>query len=114
MYDIFVISPYTHDDSDIVRNRVDHAEMYLASLTMAGYVAYSTIAAMEHLTKKFDLPTDYAYWKEHCHKMISCAKEVYVLCLDGWEDSVGVQDELSVARELSKKITYIHNFPTIQ
>ena len=111
MYDVFVISPYTDDDQNVVCDRVAAAERYLASLTMEDVVAYSTIAAMHHLTVKFSLPNDYEYWKDHCHKMISSAKEVYVLCLDGWENSVGVQDELSIARELNKKITYIHTFP---
>jgi len=107
MFDVFVISPYTHKNPDVVRDRVNRAEKYIAKLTMEGIVAYSTIAAMDHLVHKFELPNDYTYWKNHCTKMVSAAKEVYVLCLEGWEDSVGVQDEIKVATHHGKTIKYI-------
>ena len=37
---------------------------------------------------------------EMCH-------EVVVLMLDGWRESVGVQAEIAIARELEKPITYL-------
>lgn len=107
MYDVFVISPYTHDDAAIVAARVATAEEFLVNLTIEGIVAYSTIAAMHHLTNKFTLPSNYAFWRNHCRTMISCATEVYVLCLDGWEESQGVIDEIAIATELHKDIKYI-------
>jgi hypothetical protein len=107
MFDVFVISPYTHENPDIMRDRVNEAEKYIAKLTMEGVVAYSTIAAMDHLVRKFELPNDFEYWKTHCIKMVSAAKEVHVLCLDGWEDSVGAQYEIEVAIQQTKKINYI-------
>ncbi len=107
MYDIFVISPYTHTDPDIERERVIQTEAFLAGLTIGGGVAYSTIVAMHHLTEKYELPADYSFWQHHCRTMISCAREVYVLCLDGWKESVGVSDEIRIANDLNKDIKYI-------
>ena len=107
MYDVFVISPYTHDDEEVVRKRVEKAEEFIFHLTLEGTVAYSTIAAMHHLTTKYKMPSSYAFWRWHCRTMISCAKEVYVLCLEGWEESEGVTDEIAIATELHKDIKYI-------
>jgi len=107
MYDIFVISPYTHPDPDVVCDRAKAAEKYLAFLVKNNMVAYSTIAAMHHLTQEHELPTDYEYWKNHCTKMIESAKEVHVLCLDGWKESDGAQDELAIAMNLGKIITLV-------
>jgi len=109
MYDVFVISPYTHDNPVVVQERVEKAETFLVNLTLEGKIAYSTIVAMHHLTKNHTLPTNYAFWRNHCRTMIASAKEVYVLCLDGWKESTGVADEIKIATELHKNITYINN-----
>lgn len=107
MLDIFVIVPYTHADEKIVNERVRQADLYVGFLTNECKVVYSTVSAMHHITKLCDLPSTWDYWKLHCEKMISSCEEVHVLCLDGWEESEGVQAELKFAKLFSKKITYV-------
>ena len=107
MLDIFVIVPYTHADEKIVEERVRYTDLYVGFLTSQCKVVYSTVSAMHHITKLCELPTSYDYWKLHCEKMIASTYEVHVLCLDGWEDSEGVQAELEFAKLFSKKIKYV-------
>lgn len=111
--DIFVISPYRGEQGDdvyadpVVPYRVHAADEYIAELTRRGKICYSTVSAMHHISLDFDLPKSWEYWKKHCNTMIMHAYEVHVLCLDGWEESEGVQAEIEIAKMFSKKITYV-------
>jgi len=107
MIDTFVISPYTDDDPAIIAQRVRAAEKYIANLTQQGIVAYSTIAAMDHIVHKYELRSDYAFWSKHCKAMIECSTEVHVLQLDGRKDSEGAQQEMLWAIDLGKNLTFI-------
>ncbi len=110
MFDVFVISPYTDINPDITQARVAAADLYIGKLTQQGIVAYSAISAMHHLLDSWKLPNDWKYWEKHCATMIGCAKIVHVLCLDGWDTSVGVAGEIAIARELKKPVIEINEF----
>ena len=107
MIDVFVISPYTDDDLEVIAHRVKEAERYVASLVRQGVVVYSTIAAMDHIVKTYQLPSDYPFWQKHCEQMISCSSKVHILMLDGYDESTGVADELQIAVSMGKPITTI-------
>ena len=112
--DVFVISPYRGEhgtdvcNDPVVPYRVQAASEYIAELTKQGFVCYSTVSAMHHISVDFDLPKSWEYWKKHCEIMIMHAYEVHVLCLDGWKESEGVQAEIEIAKMFSKKIKYIN------
>ena len=107
MLDIFVVSPYRDERAGVTGNRVHEAAKYVAELTRKGKVCYSTVSAMHHVSVRFDLPTSWEYWKKHCEAMMANAYEVHVLCLDGWEQSEGVQAEIEIAKMFNKKIQYV-------
>lgn len=105
--DIFVVSPYSDDDNDVINQRALDADMYVGELTRQGKVCYSAISAMRHLLSVCGLPGTWAYWRMHCERMMIHASEVHVLCLDGWEQSEGVKAEIEIAKIFNKKITYV-------
>jgi hypothetical protein len=111
MIDVFVITPYRHENSKIVEQRVKTVNLYVGSLTQAGLVVYSTVSAMHHLAEMCSLPSDWKYWEKHCATMIECSKVVHLLQLDGWEESEGVQGEIEIANNLNKKILNVDSFP---
>lgn len=106
MYDVFLSCPYSSDDPAEVEYRVLHAEKAIVDLAENGVVAYSTIVTWPPLAKKYRLPFTYDFWRDHCIKMIDSAEKVIVLCIPGWEESIGVQDEIKIARKLGKEIVY--------
>jgi len=108
MIDIFVISPYRSDEELVERARVLINEGYVAKLVNAGKLVYSTILSYDRLSTGYGLPKDYSYWQKLCHTMISLSEEVHVLCIDGYEESEGVQDEIITAFELGKVVKYIY------
>ena len=111
MIDILIISPYSDDNPDVVASRELAAEEYLVSLIKRGHVAFSIIVAFSDLTVKYNLDDAYGYWEWYCCAMIDGARVIHVLMLDGWEESVGVQEEIKYAKTLGKKIEYVDLSP---
>ena len=101
--DVFIVSPYTDDDYDVINRRALEADTYVSELTRQGKVCYSAISAMHHLLYIAELPGTWDYWRMHCDRMMHDADEVHVLCLDGWEETVGMKNEIAIAKELNKK-----------
>lgn len=54
-----------------------------------------------------DIPRDWAYWAGYSNKLLHASHAIIVLCLPGWEESTGVQAELTGARELGLPIGYM-------
>lgn len=107
MFDVFISSPYSDKDDSVVHRRVASSRQYAARLAKDGVLAFSVIAYIHPMLEHDDLPTDYEFWKNMCLTSISVCKEVHVLCIDGWETSVGVQDEISVATSMGKVVKYV-------
>lgn len=107
MYDLFVSCPYTDPQPEVVAQRVQLVEAYVAGMAKKGFVAYSPIAAWHHMLDNHELPSDYEFWKKHCRQMVGSARRVHVLCLPGWSSSAGVQDEIDAAVEQNVPIAYI-------
>lgn len=61
---------------------------------------YSPIVHCHDLAREHNLPKDAAFWKEFNEAMILGAQRLIVLCIDGWKESKGVQEEIAMAREL--------------
>src|SRR4051812_20203911 len=104
---VYVASPYTHP-SPVVREyrylKVLHA---CAQLFNEGVVCYSPIVHWHEAAKLFEMPKDHTHWLLADSIMLSAAKEVAVLQLDGWEKSAGVQNEIKFAQIKGKNITYL-------
>lgn len=105
--DVFIVSPYNDDDFDVRNRRALEADIYVGVLTRQDKVCYSAISAMHHLLHILELPETWDYWRKHCEVMMMHASEVHVLCLDGWEQSEGVQAEIEIAKVFNKKIIYV-------
>ena len=55
----------------------------------------------------YGVPLDWGFWQRHDHRHLEACDEVVVLMLDGWRESVGVQAEIAIARELGKPVTFL-------
>ena len=103
---IYLAIPYSHADPAVMDSRAEIADYITARLTLAGYEVYSPISSWHHIAKEYELPTDYAYWKRLNDHILSICDRLWVIRLDGWEESKGVQDEIETAEKLSIEITY--------
>jgi hypothetical protein len=110
MIDIFVSVPYNHPRQDMIDFRLEMLDQYLMELINKDFTPYSTVQAMLPLAAKFDLSTDYDYWKRHCSRMIAASDALHVLMLPGWRDSVGVRDEIETALLIGIPVSYIDSY----
>ncbi len=53
-----------------------------------------------------DLQADYESWRKRCEDLIRVCGKVIVLRFPGWEESVGVKEEIKFAIELGIPVTY--------
>jgi hypothetical protein len=77
-----------------------------AILTKKGEMVYSPIVECHEMARLHEIPTDAEYWKRRNFLMIDAFKKVWVLCLPGWVESVGVQMEINYAIEKEYQIRY--------
>ncbi len=103
---IYLASPYSHPDPDVREQRFLAACRAAASLMRDGEFVYAPICH-SHPIAQFGLPWDWDYWEATNRAHLTRCTELFVLTIDGWIDSVGVQAEIRIAAELDMPITYI-------
>jgi nucleoside 2-deoxyribosyltransferase len=104
---VYLASPYTHNDKAVMEERFINACKAAGRLLCAGFKVFSPIAHSHPIAQVHDLPVDYAFWSKYNLSWISWADRLYVLRLDGWKESTGVQKEIEYALLLDKPIVYM-------
>jgi len=103
---IYLASPYSHYDPAVREQRYLDVCRTAVALIKMGHAVFSPIAH-SHALVEHGLPVDWSFWEKHdCHHLNHC-DEVVVLMLDGWEASVGVREEVRIAKEMNKPVRYI-------
>lgn len=103
---IYLASPYSHPDAAVRQRRFQAACRAAAELIRRGHVVFSPIAH-SHAIAQHGLPVDWGFWEEQDRRLLAACDELWVLMLDGWEDSRGVQAEVAIARKLGKPVGYL-------
>ncbi len=103
---IYLASPYSHPDPAVRELRFREACRAAAALLRAGHAVFSPIA-YSHPLVAHGLPTDWSFWERHDREHLGRCDEVLVLMLDGWEESVGVREEIRIAREMGKPVRFL-------
>lgn len=103
---IYLAAPYTHPDSDVVTQRMALFSIIDAKLAKQGLFTVSPLS--KHFIKMYtDIPLTWDFWKEYSEKLMEKCDALYVIMLDGWEESEGVQGEIEMAKKMSKEIKYL-------
>jgi nucleoside 2-deoxyribosyltransferase len=103
---IYLASPYSHPDPSVREERFRAACRAAAALFRAGHFLISPIAH-SHVLVEHGLPGDWTFWQRFDRALLARCDALFVLMLDGWEESVGVQAEIRIARELGKPVRYL-------
>lgn len=102
----YLASPYSSPDPVVREERFRAACRATAALLRNGLFAFSPIAHSHHLVE-YGLPGDWTFWQRFDRELLARCDEVVVLLLDGWEESIGVREEIRIARELGKPVRYL-------
>lgn len=95
---IYIASPYSHPDPRVRHDRYLQASYYMVQLLSQRHFPYSPIVANHHLAAEFNLKHTAVDWMAYNFAMLSSAKELHVLALEGWSESLGVVAEINFWR----------------
>src|SRR5258708_32380474 len=96
-------SPYSHTDEAIRIYRYEAAMMAVAYLLKNNIWVYSPIVHCHELSVRYKLPTDAKFWEEYNFSLLRPSKGLFILTIDGWQESKGLKVEQDWATNLSLK-----------
>jgi hypothetical protein len=79
----------------------------VANLLLLKTWVYSPIVHCHPLSLNYSLPPEFEYWQEYAFVMISRARKLLVLQLDGWKESVGIRAEMQHAHKCFIPVEFI-------
>ena len=105
---IYLASPYTHQDSEVRKQRQQDAEIAASFFMRDGDVVYSPIAHEcaidKHLPK--NVSNDHNFWMKQRYAMLDKSKAMKVLLLNDVEQSKGVRLEIIRATEIGIHVSF--------
>jgi sugar phosphate isomerase/epimerase len=104
---IYLASPYSHQDPAVREARWRAVCAVAARLMGAGLYVYSPIAHTHPIAEAGDLPKGWDYWQGFDRAMLAHAKELWVVTMEGWDQSAGVKAEVEIAQELGLPVSHI-------
>lgn len=101
----YIASPYTHKDPFIMQARYYKAVDFTSWLIeQYRYHVFAPIVHSHPLCTHRQLRPEYNFWMELDKIMITQSDGLIVLEIDGWEQSVGIANEIQFAKELKKPV----------
>ncbi len=106
---IYVGTPYTASCPATMRYRGEISMAYASRLFEQGRLAISPIGMSEYKVPRlsYKVEPDWATWGDLCIKLLSACDEMHIIKLAGWQDSVGLAEEINYCKANSKPIVHI-------
>lgn len=96
----YLAAPYSSPDPQVVAQRMDLVNAAQANLVRAGHCVVTPLSC-HHIAaylEGYDLTWD--QWKKYAQTLLERSTNFVIVDIPGWQDSVGVQAELRLARSL--------------
>jgi hypothetical protein len=103
---IYLASPYSHDDPTVRQARFEAACAQVAEMLFCGIPTFSPVV-YSHVLAEHGLPVEWKFWRAMDEAMILVSSEMWVLTLEGWKKSVGVQAGIEIARGAGKAVVLV-------
>lgn len=106
---IYLGSPYFHKRNSVMHKRVSLTAHCLAFFrrTAENVVLYSPIVQWSRVAFENELPHDFGSWAQQDFFMIRKSSALWVLAIDGWQESFGLSQEIEYANDIGHEILYI-------
>lgn len=96
---VYLASPYSHKDPGVRALRYREALRCTAWLLRQQIWVYSPIVHSHEVGRIHELPFEYEFWHAYNSAMILAAKEIWVLTIQGWRSSRGIEAEIEFAKK---------------
>lgn len=107
---LYIACPYSSTDLLIQKERFKKVSKFAGKLVQAGNLVYSPISHSAPMAWENKMGAKFSDWELLDFFYIDRADIVIVYMLEGWEESVGIAQELERAIENGKPVIY---FPEI-
>jgi hypothetical protein len=104
---IYLAAPYSHKNKDVMIERFLRINKVAAKLMAQGNYIFSPISHTHPIAEAGELPRGWEFWKGYDEEMISHCSSLYVLTLEGWQESTGVNAEVELAAVWEIPISFI-------
>ncbi len=95
---IYLGSPYSDPDPTVKARRYGAAMSLTADLIIKhGLVVYSPIVHNHELAIRYSVDGNWQTWAKHDLEMLSLAKAFIVYAIEGWDKSIGLNEEIKFA-----------------
>jgi hypothetical protein len=103
---VYLATPYSHPDPEVRLRRFHAVNLLAAKLMAKGLLIFSPISHTHPIAEADGLPLDWEFWSRYDQVMLAACSAMIVYRQAGWEESVGVQAEITLARELGLPIMF--------
>lgn len=103
----YLSCPYNDPNLVVKQQRIVdfcRADAMLSSLGKFTVSPMLKLLVVEHE----NLPDTYEYWSEYCQALLKKCDEMIVVTIAGWDTSVGVMEEMKLAKRLGIPIRYLN------
>lgn len=104
---IYLASPYSGNTFS-QHVRYEYTKYAVYKMIDSRLAVYSPIVSNHDLAISYDLPKDAIFWELVNSLFIQQCSEVWVLMLDGWEQSEGIRLERNYAEAINKPVRFCY------
>jgi hypothetical protein len=106
---IYLAVPYLESGALTEKSliRVEAVNHHAGELIKKGFKIFSPISHGHAIAISSCLPKDNEYWWAYNRNMINCCQMVMVLTMDGWEESIGVGQEIDYAISIGTPVVLL-------
>lgn len=104
----YLASPYSHENPFVRHIRYEIINAIAAQLASQGFLLLEPIASCHNKSLLYKLPAGYEFWKNRDRRLISRSDGIIVVIMPGWQESVGVTDEIEFATSLGLPVHYLN------
>lgn len=106
---IYLAAPYSHQYAHVRAARFKRIKQATCQLMCAGDVVFSPVAYGYLMEEAAGKTMSHDYWMQFCLNIMPACDRVYVLTLEGWDQSKGVAEEVKLAKRMGKPIIGYQN-----
>src|SRR5882724_687642 len=107
---LYLAGPYRHDLENVRIKRFNCLSRAAGRLVNLGYNVYSPISHNHPMTTHVTMSRDWEFWKRYDTVFLDLSYKLVVLTLEGWDTSIGVTDEIQIARSADMPVVFLPAF----
>ena len=104
---IYLATPYSHIDNTIKWIRYIMITQFTAYLINKGLIVFSPITMCHPIATHYSLPGDWEFWQRFDSQFLEVCSDMIILAQEGWNKSVGLKNELKIAKSLNKPVDFV-------